>query len=211
MKELERTKRISVSAVLFLLIIVIGVLTFRKPKHVFENDTATTLQKIMDKDYILTLDEFNSKDPSQYALFDIRSNFEYAKGHFKDAVNISTHQAFDDSSTELLSDLKNGGKTIIIYGENPDEADSAWMLLYQLGYENVKILCVETSYVDNKFQIKNYALEKPSVNYAKVIQLAKEQNVANNTKKVEKVVVKKAPKKVVPKPKKKKRVPEGGC
>lgn len=209
MKELERTKRISVSAVLFLLIIIIGVLTFRKPIYVFENDTATTLQKIITKDYILTLDEFNSIDPSQYVLIDIRSNFEYAKGHFKDAVNISTHQAFDDSSSKLLNDLKNGDKTIIFYGKNPDEADSAWMLLYQLGYENVKILCVETNYIDNEFLVKNYALEKPSVNYAQVMLLAKSS--AEKSKESKKVVAKKTPKKVTPKPKKKKRVPEGGC
>ncbi len=209
MKELERTKRISVSAVLFLLIIIIGVLTFRKPKYVFENDTTITLQKIITKDYIMTQDEFNSIDPSQYVLIDIRSNFEYAKGHFKDAVNISTHQVFDDSSSELLNNLKNGNKTIFIYGKNPDEADSAWMLLYQLGYENVKILCVETNYIDNKFQVKNYALEKPSVNYAQVMLLAK--NSAKKSEESKKIVTKKTPKKVTPKPKKKKRVPEGGC
>ncbi len=205
MKELEKTKRISISAVLFLLVILIGVLSFRKPKYVFEKDTATTLQKIMEGDYILTLDEFNSLDQSQYDLFDIRSNFEYSKGHFKNAVNISIHQAFEDSTTKLLRGLKNGDKTIIIYGENPDEADSVWMLLYQLGYENVKILCVETEYTESKFQIKNYDLEKPSVNYAQV--MAKAQSFSGNVSEPKKS----APKKVLPRPKKKKRVAEGGC
>ncbi len=205
MKELEKTKRISISAVLFLLVILIGVLSFRKPKYVFEKDTATTLQKIMEGDYILTLDEFNSLDQSQYDLFDIRSNFEYSKGHFKNAVNISIHQAFEDSTTKLLRGLKNGDKTIIIYGENPDEADSVWMLLYQLGYENVKILCVETEYTESKFQIKNYDLEKPSVNYAQV--MAKAQSFSGNVSEPNKS----APKKVLPRPKKKKRVAEGGC
>lgn len=204
MKELERTKRISISAVLFLLLILIGVLTFKKPKYVFENDTATTLQKITDKDYIVTLNEFNS-DPSKYELFDIRSNFEYVKGHIENAVNISIHQAFDESTTKLLRSLKNGDKTILIYGQNPDEADSAWMLLYQLGYENAKILCVETQYIDSKFQYSEYALEKSSVNYAQVMQKA--QSSSGNTTKAKKS----APKKVIPKPKKKKRVAEGGC
>ncbi|MCD6543663.1 MAG: rhodanese-like domain-containing protein, partial [Flavobacteriaceae bacterium] len=138
MKELERTKRISISAVLFLLVILIGVVTFKKPKYVFEKDTVTTLKKIIEKGHFLTLKDFNAIDPSQYILLDVRSNFEYAKGHIKDAINISTHQTFSDSSTKLLRSLKNGDKIIIFYGENPDEADSAWMLLYQLGYENVK-------------------------------------------------------------------------
>ncbi len=210
MKELERTKRISVSVVLFLLIIVIGVLSFRKPKYVFENDTETTLNKIIEKDYIITQDEFNSKDPSQYVLIDVRSNFEYEKGHIKDAVNISAHQAFGDESTEFLQDLKNSDKTIIVYGENPDNADSAWMLLYQLGYENVKILCVETNYVDNKFHVKDYGLEKPTVDYAKIMLAAKNSSV-DKKESTKAKTTKKAPKKVIPKPKKKKRVPEGGC
>ncbi len=210
MKELEKTKRISISAVLFLLVVLIGILTFRKPVYVFENNTATTLEKIIAKDYILTLDEFNSEDPSQYFLIDVRSNFEFAKGHIKDAINISTHQAFDDSTTEMLRTIKNGNKTIIVYGKNPDEADSAWMLLYQLGYENIKILCVQTNYINNKFEVKNYPLEKPIVNYAQVMKLAK--STTANTKESKKVISKpKAPKKVIIKPKKKKRVPEGGC
>jgi len=210
MKELERTKRISVSAVLFLLIIVIGVLSFRKPKYVFENNTETTLNKIMEKDYILTQDQLKTIDASQYVLVDVRSNFEYVKGHINNAVNISAHQAFSDENTDFLKKLKNSDKTIVIYGENPDEADSAWMLLYQLGYENVKILCVETFYKDNKFQVKDYALEKPSVDYAKIMNAAKKSS--SNQKESTKVKTpKKEPKKVTPKPKKKKRVPEGGC
>ena len=205
MKELEKTKRISISAVLFLLIILIGVVTFKKPKYVFEKDTATTLQKIIEEDHFLSLEDFNSIDPTQYILLDVRSNFEYAKGHLKDAINISAHQTFSDSSTKLLKSLKNRDKTIIVYGENPDNADSAWMLLYQLGYENVKILSAETKYTDGKFKIKNYDLEKPSVNYAQVMQKAQSSSGNKNE------IKKSTPKKVVPKLKKKKRVAEGGC
>jgi len=205
MKELERTKRISISGILFLLVILIGVVTFKKPKHIFEKDTVTTLQKIIEKDYFLSLEEFKSIDPAQYVLIDVRSNFEYAKGHIKDAINVSAHQTFSGNTTELLRSLKNGDKTIIVYGENPDEADSAWMLLYQLGYENIKILSVETQYTNSKFQVKNYDLEKPSVNYAQVMAKAQSfSGIVSETKKS-------ASKKVLPRPKKKKRVAEGGC
>lgn len=205
MKELEKTKRISISAVLFLLVILIGVLTFKKPKYVFEKDTVTTLQKIIEKDYFLSLGDFKSIDPTQYILIDVRSNFEYAKGHIKDAINISAHQTFSDNTTVLLRSLKNGDNTIIVYGENPDQADSAWMLLYQLGYENVKILSVETKYINSEFQVKNYDLEKPSVNYAQI--MAKAQSFSGTVSETKKST----PKKVLPRPKKKKRVAEGGC
>jgi len=204
MKELERTKRISISAVLFLLVILIGFLTFRRPQYVFEKNTASTLEKIVKKDYILSLNDLDKLDDSQYTLIDIRTNFEYEKGHMDNAVNISRHDIFNDNSIEFLDNLKANGKEILLYGKDPDNANTGWMLLYQLGYDNVKILCIETEYIDKTFQIKNAPLEKPNVNFAQVMASAKSE-------KSEKEVKEKPKKKVITAPKKKKRVPEGGC
>jgi len=201
MKELEKTKRISTSAILFLLIIIIGVLTFKKPKFVFDKNSETTLNKVVTHDYILHINNLDTL--KSYTLIDIRSNYEYAKGHFKDAINISTHDVFSDNSVALLKQLKDDNQTVVLYGKNPDQANSAWMLLYQLGYDNIKILCVETNFINNKFEIKDIALEKPAVNFAEVMQSSiGDKSVVSETKK---------PKKVVPLPKKKKRVAEGGC
>ena len=205
MKELEKTKRISIAAVLFLLVIVIAILTFEKPAHIFEKNTQATLQEIANKSYILTLNELDSIGSLQYQLIDIRSDFEYSKGHIKDAVNVSTQNMLEEDHKGLFDELREKKKIAVLYGKDPDEANSAWMLLYQLGYENAKILCVKTNYIDNIFQLKNYDLEKPSSNYAQV--MAKAQNFSGNVNKTKKS----APKKVLPRPKKKKRVAEGGC
>ncbi len=207
MKELEKTKRISISAVLFLLIVVIAILTFEKPQHVFEKNTEATLHEIVNNSYILTLHHLDSIKPLHYELIDIRSNFEYSKGHIKNAINISTHQILENDYIKLFDELKESNKTIVLYGKDPDEANSAWMVLYQLGYENAKILCVETSYIDNEFQVKNYALEKAAINYADVMTASK-----GTAKEAVKTIEKpKAPKRIITKPKKKKRVPDGGC
>ena len=205
MKELERTKRISVSAVLFLLVILIGFFTFKRPQYVFEKNSASTLEKIVKKDYILSLNDLDKLDASQYTIIDIRTNFEYAKGHMDNAVNISRHDIFNANSIEFLDNLKSNDKSIILYGKDPDNANTGWMLLYQLGYDNVKILCIETEYVDKTFQIRNAPLEKQNVNFAQVMASAK-------SKQPEKVIIEKPKKKkVITAPKKKKRVPEGGC
>ncbi len=204
MKELERTKRISISAVLFLLVILIGFLTFKRPEYVFEKNTASTLEKIIKKDYILSLNDLDTLDSSQYAIIDIRSNYEYAKGHIQDAVNITSHDIFTSSNMEFLDYLKANGQSIIIYGKDPDNANTGWMLLYQLGYDNVKILCIQTDYIDETFQIKNAPLERPNMNFAQVMESAKSD-------KSESPIKEKPKKKVVPVQKKKKRMPEGGC
>jgi rhodanese-related sulfurtransferase len=204
MKELERTKRISISAVLFLLVILIGFLTFKRPQHVFEKNTAITLEKIIKKDYIVTLNDLDTLDPETYTIIDIRSNFEYTKGHMKDALNITSHDIFNSSSIEILDNLKTNEESIIFYGKDPDNANTGWMLLYQLGYDNVKILCIETEYIDKTFRIKNSPLEKPYANYAQVMTSVK-------SRKSETTIKEKPKKKVVPVQKKKKRLPEGGC
>ena len=183
MKELERTKRISISAVLFLLVILIGFLTFKRPEYVFEKNTASTLEKIIKKDYIISLDDLDTLDSSQYAIVDIRSNYEYAKGHIQDAVNITSHDIFTSSNIEFLDNLKANGQSIILYGKDPDNANTGWMLLYQLGYDNVKILCIQTEYIDETFQIKNAPLERPNVNFAQVMESAKSDKSESTIKK----------------------------
>ena len=206
MKELEKTKRISISAVLFLLVIIIAVLTFERPKHVFENNTEAMLQEISNNKYLLTMSQLEEIESSKYKLIDVRSNFEYSKGFLKDAVNISTNDILEDDNIKFLDELQESDKTAILYGENPDQANSAYMMLYQLGYENVYILSVQTNYSDNNFNIKNYELEKPTVNYAKLMQKLKFVPEKPKPK-----ITKPKPKKVVPIKKKKKKKPEGGC
>ena len=203
MKELERTKRVSISAVLFLLVVVIAVLTFKKLEYIFEKSAEETLEKIVEKDYIISQNDLENMDASNYEIIDIRSNYEYAKGHMDNAINISSHDIFEKESNSFLKELSKTEKIAILYGDHPDSANSAWMLLYQLGYENVKVLSVETSFVNNQFQIKNVDIEKPAVNYAKVLDSLMDDKPT--------VVEVKKPKKVITAPKKKKRVPEGGC
>jgi len=207
MKELEKTKRISISAVLFLLVVVISLLTFRKPQFSFTNNTAKTLEFIGEKSYILSMSEFEQiKDQASF-IIDVRSSFDFSKGHIDKAINIPLSQLLDKSSIDLIknSSLQNPA---ILYGKSPEEANAAFMLLYQLGNPDIKVLSVVTFYDDRQFHVKNIEIGKAKVNYAATMEKAMIQPI-------KKVVVKPAPKpvkkKVVVQPKKKKKMPEGGC
>ncbi len=203
MKELEKTKRISISAVLFLLIIIIGFLTYKKPKYIFKNSAEATLKEVVKKDYILSAEQLKSLNSSDYVLIDVRSVYDYDKGHIKDAVNIPLAQILTEDNSGFIENLNDENKTIILYGEDPDTASSAWMLLYQLGYENIKILCVKPRFENNKLFVDNVAIEEPAVDYAKVMKEATSSSgIAEKPKVVKKVITVK---------KKKKRVAEGGC
>jgi len=207
MKELEKTKRISISAVLFLLVVVISLLTFRKPQYSFTNNTAKTLEFIGNKSYILSMSEFEQIKDQASVIIDVRSNFDFSKGHIDKAINIPLSQLLDKNSIDLLKGASMQNPAII-YGKTPEEANAAFMLLYQLGNENLKLLSVTTYYDNKQFHIKNIEIGKAKVNYASTMEKAKVQPI-------KKIVLKPAPipvkKKVVVKPKKKKKMPEGGC
>ncbi|MFC2108967.1 rhodanese-like domain-containing protein [Bacteroidota bacterium] len=200
MKELEKTKRIRISSVLFLLVIVVGVLTFKKPQHVFDKNSASTLEKVVQQDYILSKSDLKKLSPSEYQLIDLRSTYEYEKSHLNGAVNIPTHNVIDNESIEFFNKMNESNRMILLYSDHPNNADSVWMFLYQMGYENAKILSIETLFVNNQFQTKNIQIEKPLVNYAEVLKSSKSQTS-----------IRKTSKKIITVRKKKKSAPEGGC
>ena len=204
MKELEKTKRISIASVLTILVVIIALLSYKRPKHNYTINTRQALENITGSDYFLTLNEIDNPD---YALIDIRNQYEYEKGHLENAINIYAPEILNDDSSDVFKDLKEQNKTVILYGENPNEAIAPYMLLYQLGYENIKILSIEINYDQNKLIAKNVGLEKTAPN----INIFIKESIKKAAVKPKPRVVKKPPKKVFPIKKKKKVMPEGGC
>lgn len=207
MKELERTKRISVSAVLFLLVIVIALLTFRRPQFNFVTTAEKTLETLVDQSQLLSFATFKTLDTTSYLLVDVRNNFDYSKGHAKGAINIASSQFLEEPFINLISQTLIENKTVILYGESPDDANNMWMLLYQLGHQNIRVLSVASLYQDDLFSLKAIEVEKASLNYAMDMEKAKKQVIIKAKAKP----VPPPKKKVITQPKKKKRMPEGGC
>lgn len=206
MKELEKTKRISIASVLFILIVLIALLAYKKPKHAYTINTKSTLENIIDIDYLVTLE--NITDPT-YVLIDVRSEFEFEKGHLENAQNIYTPNILNDQNSDLLNNYKSNNKTIVLYGANPSEALAPFMILYQLGYSNLKILTVENSYQDNKLITKNVTIEKSVGNVNEFINESVKKAQEISAQKV--VAPPPPPKKVITVQKKKKAPAEGGC
>ena len=214
MKELEKTKRISIAAVLTILVILIALLSYKRPKHLYSVNTNDMMEKITSPDYFIAQNELDKTD---YALIDIRNPFDYNKGPIENAINIPSAEILNEDNTETLESLKEEGKTIVVYGNRPNDALSSFMILSQLGYDNVKILTVENSYYQSKLITKNVTIENSVADVNGFIQESikkteeamKKAKVAAKPKYVKPKVV--APKKVVPVKKKKKMPVEGGC
>ena len=199
MKELEKTKRISIASILFIIAIIAGVLTYERPKNTYANNTKNTLTFLEKGDYLLNLDNI---DFSNSLLIDIRSPYEYDKGHIGSAINIPVSEIL---STEHQSTLKSSNKTIVLYGKTVQQANIPFAILYQLGFENIKLLNVRLNYSQNKLITQNTTIEKPIADIDLFIKKSNDGSDVKTTRK--KPIAKKA---IILK-KKKKKVAEGGC
>lgn len=203
MKELEKTKRISIAAVLFILAVIIGLLTYKRPKNTYAINTKTTLEKITSENYLVTLNELNNPD---YVLIDVRNQYDFEKGHLENAINIYAAEILSEDNIKVFEELKATNKTAVLYGNNPQEPNVPFLILYQLGYDNLKLLTIEISYLQNKLITKDSEIEKSEADVAAFInESIKKANTAPIVKAVE------APKKVITVQKKKKAPAEGGC
>ena len=203
MKELEKTKRISIAATLFILAVIIGLLTYKRPKNIYANNTKDTLEKITSENYFITLNELNNPD---YVLIDVRNQYEFEKGHLENAINIYAPEILNEVNSKVFNELKDNGKSAVLYGNNPQEVNAPFLILYQLGYTNMKLLAVENSYVQNKLITKKSDIEKPEADVAAFIN---ESMKIANAKPIVKTTA--PPKKVITVQKKKKAAAEGGC
>ena len=191
-----------------MLVIIISLLTFKKPEFNFVNSSEKTLEFISNHDHTLTLTDFQKLDTASFLLIDVRNNFDYSKGHLANAINIPKSQLLDPFSTKIFKEVAANNKPIIVYGENPETANAACIFMYQLGYDQIKLLSVRSFYDNKEFQITSFDVEKPLFDFAETMKKASIQPIKKVSPK------KQAPpkkKKVITKPKKKKKMPEGGC
>ncbi|WP_298367244.1 rhodanese-like domain-containing protein [uncultured Lutibacter sp.] len=207
MKELEKTKRISIAAVISILVVIIALLTYKRPKHMYAINPQLALEQTISNGSV-KLNELNSET----IIIDIRNQFEFEKGHIENAINIDASDILIEKNIEVFKALKNDGKKVALYGNNPTEVIAPLMILQQLGYNNIQILSIESSLDQDKLVTTNAEIEKKGENINQFIQ-ASINKVNEILKEKPKPVVKKVPitKKVVPIKKKKKMPIEGGC
>ena len=205
MKELEKVKRISIATILFILAILIGILTFERPKNIFTYNTKTTLEKLTTTDYLISIDEI---DLTTNVLIDVRSQFEFEKGHLENAINMATPEILSDENQAILNEIKDKNKTIVIYGNNAQEANIPFLMLFQLGFDDIKLLTVELDYLQNKLVTNNEDVEMPITNIKAFIDESRKNSDGTDTLMNSQSNV---PKKIITVQKKKKRAAEGGC
>ncbi len=213
MKEITRTKRLFIFSILFAIIIIIGLLTIKRPHLVYRlspEEALTETMSLMDEYFpedIPMLVEY--ADPA-FQLIDIRNPYEYLKGHIETAINIPVYSILDNENLKFFKRMAADTVTIILYGKDQLEANSPWMLLNQLGYNNIKVLLGGYDYYANgpldfydMPEIPEYLVEEAKYDFADIISQAGLGQPSISSESSREVVI--------PVRRKKKNVVEGGC
>jgi rhodanese-related sulfurtransferase len=213
MKELKNTRRLTIAAILFVLLIIFGLLTFRKPEFNYKISNQQMLEELYNLDNEVLPDDVMdiiAYGDSATVLIDIRNPYEYEKGFLGDAINIPVSDIMSEASIAFFDEMLSDSLSVIIYGNNQFEANGTFMMLHQLGYNNIKILLGGYTYITNEDidyynmpEIPEYFVEEPAFIFSEIIaNIGSGANLENNTETVQTIQ---------PVKRKKKAVAEGGC
>lgn len=214
MKELTRTRKLTISTIVFVFILVLGFITFRTPDLVYQLSPELTLEELYNIENEIIPDEMMdilTYGDSNSVLIDVRDPYEYNKGYLGEAINIPVSEILKEESISFFEEMEKDSVIVILYGEDQLAANGPWMLLRQLGFSNIKILLggydyladEEIDYYDMP-DIPLYLVEEPQINFAEFIEEAS-LNLGQIEKQIEE------PKQIKPVKRKKKVVAEGGC
>jgi len=157
-------------------------------------------------------DRMVNQDPV-LLLIDTRTTEAFEKYSLPNAVNIPLSHIFNE---ELNPYLDQDVYDVVLFSNDNFTADEAWLIGNRMGYQRLYVLdgglnawfetIIEPELPKETMSREAYEL------YAFRKAAGKYFGVANDTVEIETEVKKvPAPKKVVTKPKKKKKMPEGGC
>ena len=179
-----------------------------RPASSYTRSAEAILKMIDSTDYIVSLDLVKNED---FALIDVRSPFEFEKGHIEGAVNVYSPELLEKDKQLTLNELRADGRTLLLYGNEPAETLPAFMTLSQLDMGPVKVLKTRTNFEKDRFITVPTEIENPTEDIEMFIRKSAEEVAQLKEKQNAKKSTPPPPKKVAPKKKKKKKMPEGGC
>ena len=142
MKELTKTNRLTIVVVAFVLVIITGLITFRRPDIKYVLTPSESLLLLNDTSAYVTPLQVNSmlRDSSGKNVFvDVRNSIAFDRGHLKSSVNIPVRELFSEKSKSFFKEIEKAGQTVILYGETQQQANGPWLMLRQTGFENAKL------------------------------------------------------------------------
>ena len=208
-----RTNRLTVAVLFLVTLIIIGFITISRPDFVYAYSLEESLSQVLSLEDEMDADEAMEivyDETLGYQFIDIRRPFEYVKGNIEGSKNIPFQNFLKDDQLNFFDEMLEDSITVVIYGWDQTEANGPWMMLRQLGYNNVKVLMGGYGYYSGETfdmyyesEIPQYFVEEPKYNYVGLMESMRGVGIVEkSSNKLEMVI---------PQRKKKKAVIEGGC
>lgn len=202
-----------IGAIAFVVLISIALITIRQPEHPYELSQEATLEKVLNNNKAEVIPEelrfLNENQKVKLSFIDLRSPGEFVKGHIDGAVNIPQNSILQEDNLEFFRSL-DSTHLVVIYGHDQVQASGPWMILKQLGIDNIKMLKGGYSYYSTSSlniselpDTPEYMIEVPQCDYNEV--MAQTPGMGDVTTETE------GPKEIVPVRREKKKAVAGGC
>jgi rhodanese-related sulfurtransferase len=151
MDELNKTNRLTIAVIGIVLVLIIGLVTLRRPDIKYSLTPAESLALLNDPSQVITPEQATAllKDSSGKTIFiDVRNSIAFNRGHIKNAVNIPVREMFAKKSRAIFHDIEKAGQTAVLYGESQQQANGPWLLLRQTGFKNVILFTGSFAQID---------------------------------------------------------------
>ena len=207
----KNPKRLTVAFSLFVLLIIVGLITVRRPALVYKESPGKIVETILSMADEITPEEavdLAVNDP-KCIFVDIRNPYDFIKGHLQNAVNIPLSNLLSEENLANIKAYAADSVTVVLYGNDQTQANGPWMILKQLGYGNVKVMLGGYDYLSGSDagmteDVPAYYVEDPKYDFAKIVkETSSGKTYASQS--VERSIP------VIPKRKKKKTAVSGGC
>jgi rhodanese-related sulfurtransferase len=175
MSQNTRTQGLVVITIAALIAFVIGFLTLGDDTADYEISVESALEALEQADNMVGLDQaqkmINSEDA--YVLVDLRNQVEYNQGHLEGAVSVPFAELLTEESLAFF--LDQSAKHFILYGNAASQASNAWMMLRQVGLEQVKFIPGTYDVVANT--IAEVPLDMAAHNYKAIFEKVQKEEL----------------------------------
>jgi len=210
---MDAKNKILIIVAAFVLLIILGILSVRKPDIAYQisprealDNALSLVDEVFPEDIVYALED----SVSGYQLIDLRTPYDFLQGHITKAVNIPYSVLLQEDNLSFLQKLDKDSVTIVLYGNNQSQANLPWMLLKQIGIENVKVLLGGYDYIKGILidpysveDLPNYLVEEPAFDFASLLEI--NTSASGESPDIQQ------PEVVMPVRKKKSAAAEGGC
>lgn len=198
----------------FILVIVIGLLTLNWPDLKYERSLDETVEVILLEEDLVYPEDFvmvvEYQEPG-YAIIDLRNPYDYINGHIMGALNLPVNSILDKENLKRFKQYAADSVTVVLYGTDQLEANGPWMILKQMGYDNIKVLMGGYQYfttgpldIYDMPEVPAYLVEEPAYDFYSIMDEMGSTDYHTGSNDVQTEVV-------IPTRKKKESVVEGGC